>query len=672
MSGLVRYSLRCRALALLVIVLTGCSGSTGSDRADDGTDATGKPPSSTAVPAIDTPSSVAPAAAKKPWTVLVYSIADTDLEPSMMDDVTEMGTVGTGDQLNIVALVDRAAKYSDDPVLDVGNWVGGKLIEIGKGTGKVLKDYGDLNTGDPQVLTDFVAQGIQRYPADNYALVISDHGASWPGVGGDESADEDPLTLPEIRASLATALKTAGLAKLSLLGFDACLMSTYEVASTLSPFADRMIASQELEPGHGWNYAALGALQSTTPVGVDALGNQILDGYRDQAKAEGTDASITLSLLDLTKMAPLDRAVAKFSTVLAGRAADLGPKVGRVRTNTYAYGRSPDSDEDTQMVDLGDLVSRIGVEALDVSPQADALIRAQNDVVLRSVEGVASIKSTGLSVYFPVNNKLYDPKYGEVVGDSPWLSFISAYFGAGQAIPADRRPRFKTRSTGGAADVAAAAGHVTISAVLEPESAANIVETVIRYGTVAEGGAITFLGEEYGTASSDGTGAVSGDYDLTTLTIGDGRQTVNAYMQLDSDADNGITTIDIPMAYFAPGKTGIDFQDAVLTITLDTDTDTDTDTWTVIDERYYAYDDRIGTFGELFVQPGGTFAPERLRVAADGTESWIPSAERLNADLAAMAYKFVRLPSGTQLFIDLTVTDFGGNTASTSSNLTAQ
>jgi Clostripain family len=652
-----------RAALVVAAALVGssCSGSKPVER-EDARQATS---SSTVAPAISPPTSIAATTPKKLWTVLVYSIADTDLEPSMMDDVTEMGQVGTGANLNIVALVDRAKDYSDDPVLDLGNWVGGKLIEIGQGKGKVLRDYGDLNTGDPQVLADFVAQGIQQYPADNYALIISDHGASWPGVGGDESFDSDALSLQEIHEGVAAGLKAAGVPKLSMLGFDACLMATYEVATDLAPVANRLIASQEVEPGHGWDYNSLRVLESATPVDVDTLGSQILDGYRAQAKAEKNDADITLALLDLTKIKPLDDAVNQFARVLAGRAADLGPKVGRVRSKTYAYGRSPDSDEDTQMVDLGDLVSRIGVEALDVSPQSDAVLRAQNDVVVRSIEGIAAIKSTGMSVYFPANKKLYDANYASVVGDSPWLSFIAAYFGAGEAIPAERRPRFKTRGPGvtETATVEAVTGKVTINAALEPDTAANIADTVIRYGLVGATGAITYLGEEFGTAASDGTGSVSGDFDLTTLRIGDGTLTVNAYAMLDANAENGIDTLDIPMAYFAPGRTS-GSQDVVLSLTFDTTTDT------VLEETYYAFNDKLGTYGELFIQPGGTLAPQLLQVAADGTETWTPSADRLNANPSVLSYGYVRLATGTKLLIELTVTDFGGNQATTSATVT--
>src|SRR5690606_34862583 len=108
---------------------------------------------------------------------------------------------------------------------------------------------------DPQVLADFIATGMRTFPAEHYALVISDHGASWPGIGPDDSSPGDGvLDLPDLYAGIAAGLDgaDAGVDKLDLLGFDACLMATYEVASTLAPVARRLLASQELEPGHGW------------------------------------------------------------------------------------------------------------------------------------------------------------------------------------------------------------------------------------------------------------------------------------------------------------------------------------------------------------------------------------------------------------------------------------
>jgi len=102
--------------------------------------------------------------------VLTSSIADTDLEPYMLVDVEEMGRVGSSANLNIVALVDRAADYSSDPVVGLGDWSGGKLLEINRGSATELEDLGDVNTGDPSVLSVLADGGEELLATSDYGL----------------------------------------------------------------------------------------------------------------------------------------------------------------------------------------------------------------------------------------------------------------------------------------------------------------------------------------------------------------------------------------------------------------------------------------------------------------------------------------------------------------------
>jgi len=598
-----------------------------------------------------------------PWTVMLYSIADTDLEPFMMDDVAEMGAVGTTENVNMVALVDRAADYSADPVLGLGDWEGGKLLQIDQGSALVLADYGPIDTGDPGTLASFITQAVSTYPAQHYALILSDHGASWPGVGGDESADGNGLSLAEIEEGISTGLDTVGLDQLDLLGFDACLMATYEVASTLAPLAQRMVASEELEPGHGWDYRSLAVLDDPDPVDVDALGAAILDGFAGQAKEQGTDDEITLSLVDLTQMSTLDAALADFSAAVSERVADLAPVIGSVRASTLGFGRSPDPTEDTQMADLGQLVSQIGIDALDVADQADAVVRALNDVVLGRVQGAATLGSTGLSVYFPPTSELFAADYADAVGDSAWLALLGAYYGAGDAIPVEEQPDFD--NVDDVADVSFDADGLTISGVIDPAIAANVAEAYISYGVVDEDGTITFFGDEPAVVADDGSGLALGVYDLTALTMSDGIDTAYAYLSLTYDEGSGIASIDVPLAYYAADDVdGETYQDVLLSLTLDPETGD------ILSETYYVYDDALGTYGELTADPEGIIVPEVEAYLPDGTVEWQPTSDvGLYADLPSLQYDLEALPSGTVLHVMLTVVDYGGNTATVSATV---
>ena len=599
--------------------------------------------------------SVEPATASGSWTVLTYSIADTNLEPFMMTDLEELGDVGTQEGLNVVALVDRSAEYSDEPVLGLDPWSGAKYLEIDQNEATVLEDMGDVNTGDPNVLADFIARAIYDYPADHYALIISDHGASWPGVGADGSFGDDTLNLAELDASLAAGLKAANLEKFDLLGFDACLMATYEVASTLQDRAERLVASQELEPGHGWDYRALDTIADDGTATVDELGSAIIDGFEAQAQDEGTDTDITLAMVDLTKMGAVDAALKAFTDVLVDRASAVGPVVGRTLASTLGFGQSPDPDQDTHMADLASLTSEIGVQLLFAAPAADNVTRAINDAVVDRVSGQATKGATGLSIYFPPTVEYFDQDYRDLPNVGGWMDFLTAYYAQGADIT--QQPDISD------ADITFGPDGVTITGSFDIATGNNLSEAYIRYGVVEDDGSITFLGEQDATLFDDGTGTASGTYGLTSLELSDGVDTVSAYLSLFGNTGGDVVTAEIPLAYYSPD--GSTTGDLVLSATLDPGTGE------ILSATYFEYDQETGTYGEFTPEPDWIIVPIVLNVLDDGTEEWLLTSDvGLYADTAGLSYDSVPLPSGTSLYLELVVVDFGGNYDSVSGTVT--
>ena len=175
------------------------------------------------------------------WTVLVYVMGDNDLEPFAVGDIFEMAEAGSNEHLNIVTLIDRHPGYADDEMGPLGNFEGTQLIHVGEEEILQSVDLGEVNTGSADELAGFVTAGIQQFPADHYALIIWDHGAGWPGMGPDETDGEDILTLPEMSEGITKGLEAAGVDRLDLIGFDACLMGTFEVAHAMRDLADVML-----------------------------------------------------------------------------------------------------------------------------------------------------------------------------------------------------------------------------------------------------------------------------------------------------------------------------------------------------------------------------------------------------------------------------------------------
>ena len=155
---------------------------------------TAKPPKPTAVAtalaaaAAATGQPAAPAASGQTWTVMLYQDADDKiLEQDIYVDLNEAERVGSSDRVNIVTQMDRfKGGYKGD-----GNWTGaGRFYvtqddDLGRVRSKVVGDLGEVDMSDPRTLVDFVTWAMKTYPADKYALILSDHGMGWPGGWSD-------------------------------------------------------------------------------------------------------------------------------------------------------------------------------------------------------------------------------------------------------------------------------------------------------------------------------------------------------------------------------------------------------------------------------------------------------------------------------------------------------
>lgn len=260
------------------------------------------------------------AAAKKKWTVLLYSAADNNLERALVSDVAELETVGSNENMNLVVQLDRGLRPSSLS----GGWDGARRFYLNQDSDKsninspVLADMGQINMSDPKVLADFISWGIKSYPAENYMLVMSDHGASWTGALED-SSHHGWMTTPDIRNAMEMAQKETG-EKIDIIGFDACLMASTEVAHELSGVADYMVASQNVEGGEGWPYAKIftdkkmeefqKALDTKFTISPQQVAEKMVND------SEGFPSIDTLSAIDLSKMKEVTESTDAFARVL--------------------------------------------------------------------------------------------------------------------------------------------------------------------------------------------------------------------------------------------------------------------------------------------------------------------------------------------------------------------
>ena len=359
------------------------------------------------------------------WTILVYLMGDTDLEEFAIEDVLEMASIPSSPNLNIITLFDRSEIYTSQAILNVPDFTDTKIFQIINGELTVLMDnLGEKNLGSSETFAEFIEYGLSAFPADRTGLILWDHGAGWPGMGPDEDSGFDILTLEEMVLGLESGLANSNIQKLDLIGFDACLMATYEVAKSMAPFANVMVASQELEPGHGWDWEALKVITYNPSIEAAELGIEIANAYQNQASVFGTNIDITLSVIDLTKIGTLDRAIRELSNSFLEASLEISPKLGLSVNNSLRFGKSPNPIDDAQMSDLGDFAATLGLYEPGLLRDSNNVIDAMTDILINQVTGPATRSAKGLSIYFPELGEYADEDYLEIPGLDNWVNLL--------------------------------------------------------------------------------------------------------------------------------------------------------------------------------------------------------------------------------------------------------
>ncbi len=347
-------------------------------------------------------------ASAQTFTLMVY-LCGTDLESDgglATADLKEMTGSGIAANSSLTVYVQTGGTK---------NWENKKLAD-GKGerwrvdkTGLTrLTKLGSIDMGDEAEFASFLQYGFENFPADRYGLIFWDHGSgATDGVCYDEMTDNS-LNMAEIYTALDTASNEPNYRKFSMVGFDACLMADYEMAVHLEPFADYMIASEETEPGEGWNYKSwLPSLSKNPGMEIPALGKTIVDGFLQSVKDVGYDEFGTLSVLDLNKLDALRSAMETMGDSLNGQIGTGNfNSISRIRQNVRSFGETDDDASD--MIDLG--VFAKAYETYDEAGAA-ALTKALADAVVYN--GFTSNLSgiSGLAVLVPYSTRADAPTY---------------------------------------------------------------------------------------------------------------------------------------------------------------------------------------------------------------------------------------------------------------------
>lgn len=337
----------------------------------------------------------------KDWTMIVFLVG-SNLESgdnAGTNDIAEMMSVPNTSNANILVLTGGANKEG---------WRTPKAYEIKDGE-QIELDFVAPNTSmsSPENLTAFIDYSITNYPSRRQFVDMWNHGMAIRGYGHDEVSDTQ-FSISQVKSAIAATSFITNGGLFDLIGFDACLMATLEAQYTLKEYGEYFVASEEEEPGHGWDYQPIvEAMQAngTDFTGAD-LGYVVVDGFQAQAQDQSSTA-ITLSVSDLFE---IDNLVAKLEILFNKIEEDGKSRIlqqARGKSQEYAKNiSSPVYSED--MVDIADLAKKI--KALDpaLMPEADSVLVAIGRTVLYEIHDSARPQSTGMTMYLP-HNVLVDP-----------------------------------------------------------------------------------------------------------------------------------------------------------------------------------------------------------------------------------------------------------------------
>ena len=239
---------------------------------------------------------------------------------SATEDIREMLRAGSTEDVNVI--IETGG--SNNSMVDDKRFIDFTTVQrhkIFKNHYQTLHDLEKQNMAVPKTLSDFLIWGASEFPAKKYVAILWDHGNGINGFGADTNFGGDIFTHAELRKAFEDT-KDSIHTNFEIIGFDACLMASIEVADSIKSFGNYLVASQELIPPDGWDYSAFLAslIKNPSQDGL-TLGKNIADSYQEyyeeNAQELGYDVYrvTTLSVTDLQQVPVLSQHLKGFGHI---------------------------------------------------------------------------------------------------------------------------------------------------------------------------------------------------------------------------------------------------------------------------------------------------------------------------------------------------------------------
>ncbi len=214
---------------------------------------------------------------------------------------------------------------------------------------------------------------------------------------------------------------------------DACLMAMVEIGYQIRNYANYLVASEEVELAHGWNYLALLNQLSVNNYAPAQAAQSIVQTYESfyQNKIQFyTQSAINLESIDQIKQG-IDVAVACIKKYQSINKAGMSDAIKKARQACLQFSAVNYIDlhsffsEFVKQVDL--LRGRDVRNSKILDALKDALVLSNQFIessVIANTSGKHLARAKGLSIYFPLHHIDYSYARTDFAHDSSWLGFI--------------------------------------------------------------------------------------------------------------------------------------------------------------------------------------------------------------------------------------------------------
>ena len=396
----------------------------------------------------NSPNPITTRAPQKPWTFIVYMASDNDLRAFAANNIRQMASLGSNQNVNIVVHLD--IRLNGNQKITRRYFIEkNKLTHLNK-----EPETQSMDSGDPKTLISCCDWAIKNFPAQNYALILWNHGTGvidprhskiinpaelfsfnpttnkleldrsigfldflyfadldQRGICWDNTTG-NYLTNEKLNGALNEICTRILKKKFSLIGFDACLMSMIEIAHIMKKYADVMVGSQEVELGTGWNYAHVLQPLLNAPIDVKSFANHIVTSYKRSYHTITND--FTQSALDLQKTMPLEKNIDTVARLLLeaihyqqNNSVIHAIKSSRNRKNCTHFDEPSYIDLHHFYGNLQNQLSRCTIQRghqnilQQLIPQITQGKQLISDLVFANMSGQNLKEAKGVSIYFP-------------------------------------------------------------------------------------------------------------------------------------------------------------------------------------------------------------------------------------------------------------------------------